>query len=209
MIADNRLTENSTWDDRLLAEQLKELSELELDFSLEATGFEMGEIDLRIEGLTADPEDADPADVLPEQRSGSPVTRPGDLWLLDRHRVYCASALEESSYAALMQTEQAAMVFTDPPYNVAIEGNVSWSRRLFSTATSRWLAAKWTTRSSRPSSRRLARCLPATASMVHSSLSSWIGATSVNCWPRVEASIPNLRTSASGSRITPAWGPLS
>ena len=125
MIADNRLTENSTWDDRLLAEQLKELSELELDFSLEATGFEVGEIDLRIEGLTADPEDADPTDVLPEQRSESPVTRPGDLWLLDRHRVYCASALEESSYAALMQAEQAAMVFTDPPYNVAIAGNVS------------------------------------------------------------------------------------
>ena len=99
MIADNRLTENSTWDDRLLAEQLKELSELQLDFSLEVTGFEMGEIDLRIEGLAADPEDADPADILPEQQSGSTVTRPGDLWLLDRHRVYCASALEESSYA--------------------------------------------------------------------------------------------------------------
>ncbi len=125
MIADNRLTENSSWDDRLLAEQLKELSELNLDFSLEATGFEMGEIDLRIEGLAADPEDADPADVLPEQRSGTTVTRAGDLWLLDRHRVYCASALEESSYAALMQAEQAAMVFTDPPYNVAIAGNVS------------------------------------------------------------------------------------
>jgi DNA modification methylase len=125
MIADNRLTENSTWDDRLLAEQLKELSELELNFSLEATGFEMGEIDLRIEGLAVDPEDDDPADALPESPSGLPVTRPADLWLLNRHRVYCASALEESSYAALMQAEQAAMVFTDPPYNVAIAGNVS------------------------------------------------------------------------------------
>lgn len=46
MIADNRLTEISLWDDRLLAQQLKELSELDLDFSLEATGFQMGEIDL-------------------------------------------------------------------------------------------------------------------------------------------------------------------
>src|ERR1700694_5667626 len=99
MIADNRLTENSTWDDRLLAEQLKGLSELELDFSLEATGFEMGEIDLRIEGLAAEPEEDDPADAQPESSSSSPVTRPGDLWLLDGHRVYCASALEESSYA--------------------------------------------------------------------------------------------------------------
>ena len=45
---------NSVLDDRLLAQQLKELSELNLDFSLEAIGFEMGEIDLRIEGLTAE-----------------------------------------------------------------------------------------------------------------------------------------------------------
>jgi ParB-like chromosome segregation protein Spo0J len=52
MIADNGLTDNSFWDERLLAEQLKELSLLDLDFSLELTGFEMGEIDLRIEGLT-------------------------------------------------------------------------------------------------------------------------------------------------------------
>ncbi len=55
MIADNRLTENSTWDDRLLAQHLKDLSLLELDFSLEVTGFEMGEIDLRIEGLEVTP----------------------------------------------------------------------------------------------------------------------------------------------------------
>ena len=65
MIADNRLTENSVWDDRLLAEQLKELSKLELDFSLEVTGFEMGEIDLRIEGLSLDGHGQDdPADAL-------------------------------------------------------------------------------------------------------------------------------------------------
>jgi ParB-like chromosome segregation protein Spo0J len=51
MIADNRLTENATWDDRLLAQQFKDLSEVELDFSLEATGFEMGEIDVMVENL--------------------------------------------------------------------------------------------------------------------------------------------------------------
>ena len=53
MIADNRLTEIAVWDDQLLAEQLKTLSELDLNFSLEVTGFTMGEIDLRIEGLSA------------------------------------------------------------------------------------------------------------------------------------------------------------
>ena len=47
-IADNKLTENATWDDRLLAEQLRDLSLSGLDFDIEVTGFEMGEIDLRI-----------------------------------------------------------------------------------------------------------------------------------------------------------------
>jgi hypothetical protein len=55
-IADNRLTEISTWDDRLLAEQLRDLSLHGLDFTLEATGFEMGEIDLRIASLEEPPE---------------------------------------------------------------------------------------------------------------------------------------------------------
>jgi len=126
MIADNRLTENSTWDDRLLAQHLKDLSLLELDFSLEVTGFEMGEIDFRIEGLNAQPETPeDPADNLPAESSSPPVTQVGDLWLLRSHRVYCGSALEDAAYAALMQGEKAAAVFTDPPYNVPIDGNVS------------------------------------------------------------------------------------
>jgi len=64
-IADNRLTENSSWDGRLLAEQLKELSILDLSFDLEATGFDMGEIDFRIESLGEKPEAPDPGDRLP------------------------------------------------------------------------------------------------------------------------------------------------
>jgi DNA modification methylase len=123
-IADNRLTENSVWDERLLGEQLKELSLLKLDFSLEATGFEMGEIDLKIEGLTSPSDEEDPADAIPTP-AGPTVSEVGDLWLLGRHRVYCGSALDESAYAALMRDKRAAAVFTDPPYNVPIEGNVS------------------------------------------------------------------------------------
>jgi ParB-like chromosome segregation protein Spo0J len=70
MLADNKLTDNSVWDDRLLAEQLKQLTELELDFSLEASGFSMGEIDLRIEGLTAAEAADDPADTIAPSFSG-------------------------------------------------------------------------------------------------------------------------------------------
>jgi hypothetical protein len=124
MIADNRLTENSAWDDRLLAEQLRDLSELELDFNLEVTGFEVGEIDLRIESLSS-PAPNDSADDLSEVSLGPPVTRVGDEWTVGKSRVHCASALEAAAYAALMQGEQALMVFSDPPYNVRIDGNVS------------------------------------------------------------------------------------
>src|ERR1700674_259068 len=125
-IADNRLSEISVWDDRLLAEQLRELSQLELDFSLEATGFEMGEIDLRIEGLTAEPDgEDDPADAIPPISERPPISQPGDLWLLHRSRLLCSSALDTRACDALMNGERAAAVFTDPPYNVAIPGHVS------------------------------------------------------------------------------------
>jgi hypothetical protein len=125
MIADNRLTEIAEWDDRLLGEQLRALAEVELDFDLEATGFDLGEIDLRIEGLgnATDPPDA--ADGLPILRSAPIVSQVGDLWSLGQHRVFCGDARDPASYAALMDNHQAAMVFTDPPYNLEIEGNVS------------------------------------------------------------------------------------
>ena len=125
MIADNRLTEISEWDDRLLAEQLKELSELNLDFDLEATGFTMGEIDLRIEGLSEPASQDDSADDLSALPAGPAVSRSGDLWQLGEHRVYCGNALDPVAYATLLEAAKAAMIFADVPYNVAIEGNVS------------------------------------------------------------------------------------
>ena len=126
MIADNRLTEISTWNDQLLAEQLQELSLLDLDFDIEVTGFEMGEIDLRIASLEdeAEPGD-DPADILPEPPARPPISKCGDLWHLGRHRVLCGNALGRADFAALMGEERAVSVFTDPPYNVPIDGHVS------------------------------------------------------------------------------------
>jgi len=126
MIADNRLTEIASWDDQLLAEQLQELSLLDLDFDIEVTGFEMGEIDLRIASLEdeAEPGD-DPADTLPELPASPPTSKIGDLWLLGRHRVFCGNALKAADYAVLMGKERAVSVFTDPPYNVPIDGHAS------------------------------------------------------------------------------------
>jgi DNA modification methylase len=125
MIADNRLAEQASWDEKLLGEHFKELCDLELDFDLDTTGFEVGEIDVLIEGLAPATDGPDPADSLPENQKSVPVTKPGDLWLLRRHRVLCGNALNAASFCLLMENRNAAMVFVDPPYNVPIVGHAT------------------------------------------------------------------------------------
>ena len=130
-VADNRLTELSTWDERLLGEILSELSAAELDFTLEVTGFSVAEIDLRIEQLSVlNTTRPDPADELANCTGESPVTRPGDLWRAGRHLVRCGDALDPASYEKLMQGLRADVVFTDPPYNVPIDEHVSGKGRV-------------------------------------------------------------------------------
>jgi hypothetical protein len=126
MLADNKLGELSDWDDDLVGEHLQELS-LVLDFDAELTGFDVAEIDLRIENLESKGEGkTDAADVLPYGvLSKQPVTRVGDLWLIGEHRLLCGNALEASSYDVLLTSDRADMNLSDLPYNVRIEGNVS------------------------------------------------------------------------------------
>ena len=120
VIADNRLAEQATWDRKLLREQLKALSVVELDFDIEAIGFEIGEIDLLIEGTEPVTKgNRDPADALPATTTAAPVSKPGDVWSLGRHRVLCGNSLDESSFSTLMQDRRANVVITDPPYNRA------------------------------------------------------------------------------------------
>lgn len=123
MLAHNKLAEDASWDDHKLAIQLKELSDLVLSFEIEATGFELPEIDFRIQSLEA-LETVDQLDdfAFPAR---SAVTALGDLWHLGDHSLLCANALEQASYAGLLRDTKAAMVFTDPPYNVKINGNAA------------------------------------------------------------------------------------
>jgi len=118
-LADNKLTENASWDQRLLADAFRDLS-LELDLDLELTGFSMTEIDLIVMDDSASTSGASDADDAPAP-SGPPITRPGDVWEVQGHRIACCDALQEASYAAIMGDERADMVFTDPPYNVRIQ----------------------------------------------------------------------------------------
>lgn len=124
VIADNRLAENAGWDADLLAIELQYLSELDLDFEVTITGFSMPEIDVLIGGLDAEPQKPDPADAVPEM-SGPAITRPGDLWQIGPHRLICGDATDAQTYDRLLDGDRAQMVFTDPPYNVKIDGHVS------------------------------------------------------------------------------------
>lgn len=127
-LADNRIAELSEWDEDLLGEALEELSLEDLDY--EITGFDTVDMD-RLLGSPNDnrgdpetglSEDAD--DDLPDL-ARTAVTRPGDLWLLGDHRLICGDALVTETYRHLLQGTPIRQVFTDPPYNVAIEGHVS------------------------------------------------------------------------------------
>ena len=125
MIADNRLTETAAWDERLLGEQFKILSEAEINFTLDITGFEVSEIDLFIENLNpASTQDLDFGESIPI-KSGPPVSRKGNIWVLGRHRLLCGDALNKRNYEALMVDKKAQMVFIDPPYNDPIDGYVT------------------------------------------------------------------------------------
>jgi DNA modification methylase len=123
-LADNKLALNAGWDDELLAMELQDLMAADLGFDIGITGFSIAEIDRLIDGL-APVEDGDPAlDALPDPAQVPLRCWPGDLWQLGAHRLICGDARDTQTIRGLMDGELADMAFTDPPYNVAIEGNV-------------------------------------------------------------------------------------
>jgi DNA modification methylase len=123
VLADNKLALNAGWDKEILAIELQGL--VDLEFDVELTGFSLAEIDLVLdEASDADPDRADtPEDQVPTL-SGPPVSRRGDLWSLGRHRLLCGDTRSAADLDRLMDGVCADLVFTDPPYNVAIDGNV-------------------------------------------------------------------------------------
>lgn len=122
VIADNKLAENAGWDRELLTLEIKELDTLDLDFDLEVLGFETPELDLML-GFTAD-DAIDEPDQFYLTETGPTVTQPGDLWHIGPHRLLCGDALKRENYERLLGKRRAQMVFTDPPYNVSVNGHV-------------------------------------------------------------------------------------
>ena len=125
VLADNKLALNAGWDEELLALELKELMAADIDFGIDVMGFSIAEVDQLIEGLAPE-EPGDPADDrLPDPAQVPSRCQPGDIWRMGPHRLICGDALDPAMVATLLEGEKAEMVFTDPPYNVAIDGNVS------------------------------------------------------------------------------------
>jgi DNA modification methylase len=147
VIADNKLAENAGWDRALLALELQELS-VDLNFDVSVTGFETAEIDLLIQDLNQGTPDE--ADEVPEvDRAAPAVSRPGDLWCIGNHALLCGDALDKDNYSKLLGNQKAQMVFTDPPYNITIAGNVSGhgkvKHRDFAMAAGEMNAVEFTT----------------------------------------------------------------
>lgn len=120
-LALNRLPEDSSWDDKQLAVELREIIQLEPTIDLLSTGFEMAETDLILDDGGIEQEDELPT----VDENMTPVSRVGDVWKLGDHVVICGDALDHRTYVVILGSDKSAMVFADAPYNVKIVGHVT------------------------------------------------------------------------------------
>ena len=127
ILADNQLALNAGWDTDLLRGELQDLAEMDFDLSL--IGFSDDELaDLLPDIEELPPEELGDADQVPEPPV-DPVTKPGDVWLLGKHRLMCGDSTSLDEVERLMAGVKADMVFTDPPYGVAYEGGHNNKKR--------------------------------------------------------------------------------
>lgn len=167
-LADNKIAENATWDASLLQIELSELLDLQLggdlSFDMNTIGFETGEVDLLIA------ENAAPAGEVVETPTGPIVTRVGETWRLGRHEIACGSCLEAAVARAAMGLDQAALLLTDPPYNVPVNGHVRGSgqtaHREFEMASGEMSPDAFTSFLSLSLGAALAHCAPGALAMV-------------------------------------------
>lgn len=119
ILADNQFALNAGWDTELLRMELTDLQDE--DFDLSVIGFsdeELAELLPEVEELDAEP--LDDADEVPEPPV-DPISKPGDVWLLGKHRVMCGDSSDPLSIDKLMNGKKADMLYCDPPYGMALD----------------------------------------------------------------------------------------
>jgi DNA modification methylase len=122
ILADNQLALNAGWDTDLLRAELQDLAEQDFDLSL--IGFSDDELaDLLPDVEELPPEDAD--DEATPEPPEDPISKPGDVWLLGKHRVMCGDSTSLTEVERLMDGKKAGLVFSDPPYGVEFRSNMS------------------------------------------------------------------------------------
>ena len=115
ILADNKIGENASWEDELLGIELADLKDAGFDLGL--TGFSQEEWEALIAGEEKTQDGLTDEDAIPEVTE-SPVSKPGDIWVLGEHKLLCGDATKVDDYQALLGEELVDMTFTDPPYNV-------------------------------------------------------------------------------------------
>lgn len=108
-LADNRTAELAEWNPEVLSAQLLELDSA--GFDIEALGFEAVAVE-ESESDSYEEEHSPPE---------APVSKLGDVWLLGNHRLMCGDSFDRATIERLMNGDKAGMVFTDPPYGMALD----------------------------------------------------------------------------------------
>jgi len=111
---------NGDWDKEKLSLLIADLQGADFDVSL--TGFDAPELDALFKDAQRDGVHDDDFDVDAALKEPA-MTKPGDLWLLGKHRLVCGDSTKKDVFDLLMDGRQANLVVTDPPYNVNYEGS--------------------------------------------------------------------------------------
>ena len=126
ILADNKIAQNAGWNPDLLKLEIGQLAISADTLDLTVTGFDMGEIDVIIG--TAENQDSEgpenTVNLVPDE-TRPPIAQRGDIWLLGDHKILCTDSLNPKNWQLLMGDSRAQMGFSDPPYNVPINGHVS------------------------------------------------------------------------------------
>jgi DNA modification methylase len=113
-LADNKIAENSGWDDELLKIEIGELLELGAD-AAPVIGF--SESDMRAFARAATGDEDGSEEATPEPPD-NPVSKAGDIWLLGDHRIRCGDSTKPDDVEALLDGVKPHLMVTDPPYGV-------------------------------------------------------------------------------------------